>query len=168
MDAVRPQTPRMPLILGFGGVFPFAAMAGVYWWLGPLGSVGQGPGAPAEIALMLLILWGGLILAFLGGARWGRELTTPLGPGQGRTLIWAIMPSIIAWAGVGAGLPEAGSPALGLLVLIFGFLAMLTWDLLAVRAGIWPRWYAGLRVTLTAAAVASLMAGLIGVLITTL
>jgi hypothetical protein len=64
--------------------FPLAALA--YGW---------GPPAVALPALTVILTWSGVVLAFLGGVRWGMETVRPR-PRAERLLISVLSP-IVAW-----------------------------------------------------------------------
>jgi hypothetical protein len=128
----RPPIPRMAVLLGFGGLLPFAALAMAMWAAAPIH-------LPA-IALAQ-IAYGAAILSFLGAVQWGAAIVRPQ-PESGR-LIWSVIPSLIAW--IGLLLPEV----YGLGLLILGMLACYGMDQRAVAAGFLPLWYTSLRQPLT-------------------
>jgi hypothetical protein len=66
---------------------PFPAAALAYGW---------GPPDVARPALTVIINWSAVVLAFLGGARWGLETATPT-PRWTRMLISVVSP-VIAWS----------------------------------------------------------------------
>ncbi len=151
------RTPPAPLLLGLAGVGPFAAAAAGVFVFG-----GDEVDGRAQLSLALLVLWGGLVLAFLGGTRWGRALGPEFPPPGAVTLMSAVFPSIIAWVAVAVALPPVSQPVLGISILIGGFVHMLLWDLKGVRQGLWPDWYQALRIVLTLGAAMALIAGAVG------
>ena len=123
--------------LGGLGVVPFAASSAVAVLASPQIS------AHGEFALLV---YGAVILSFLGGILWGRILA--LGSvealsNQTRTLITSIVPSLIGWIAVLIG-PELGLPALAI-----AFFFMLITDLIHAKGNLFPAWYPKLRVPLT-------------------
>lgn len=153
------RAPLGALVFGFGGVAPFSLAAlGIYAFSHGWPPVEQNSEA-ARFLAYLLVLWGGLILAFLGGTRWGRALGGEAQSAGLVTLASASFPSFIAWVGVAVSLPPLGQPGLGASILVGGFVHMLLWDLQGVREGVWPRWYSALRIVLTGAASLALIAG---------
>lgn len=157
------------LFFGFAGLLPFWATAlGVHLFA----RGGMGLTANTELSqfcAQILVLWGGLILAFLGGTRWGRAVGphhVPTEDGDGApglvTFASASFPSVIAWIGVAVSLPPVNLVVLGASVLVGGFAHMLLWDLQGVREGVWPKWYSALRVILTALAGVALIVGGVG------
>ncbi|ALL11889.1 DUF3429 domain-containing protein [Caulobacter henricii] len=140
---MKPSSPIPPVVLAYGllGLIPFLAPPLVGWLL------------PEQAALAgrALALYGGLILSFLGGARWAlavREARV-----DGRVVSLAMIPTLAALAIL--LLPDAMRAAqlalLALALLIHG-----AWD-------VWSRgltaWYPRLRLVLTLGAVAGLSAG---------
>lgn len=63
----------------------------------PLAAVAYGWGAPdtARPALTVILTWSGVVLAFLGGVRWGMETVRPA-PRAERLLISVLSP-VVAW-----------------------------------------------------------------------
>lgn len=158
------RAPVGALVFGFAGVAPFAlAAAAIHAYALGVTPLTQNIDN-ANFAAHLLVLWGGLILAFLGGTRWGRAVgVDTVSPGV-FTFASAAFPSLVAWIGVAVSLPPLDQPALGASVLVGGYLHMLLWDLQSVREGVWPKWYSALRIILTALAAAALITGGLGAL----
>jgi hypothetical protein len=142
--------PRPALWLGLLGAVPFLAGAIAQWFAAP--HVGHIP------VLAASLLYGAVILSFLGGIRWG----TAIGPYGAARQAWeftgSIIPALLGW--IALLLP----PAAGLSLLIVGFLAQALWDVIAVEEGRLPAWFGQLRMILTSVAVISLMAILINVI----
>jgi len=121
--------------LTLAGLIPFVAGAAAVWldrdggdrWIGPLAA------------------YAAIILSFLAGTRWGKELAGR--DPRPATLILSNLPPVAAWLTFLPGVPDR----LQLLVLIGGLLAMLYWD--ARGSG---DWYARLRWVATIGAVLSL------------
>jgi hypothetical protein len=121
-------------VLGLAGAVPFVATSAGYC-LGP--STVRGPMSLA------LLAYAGVILSFLGGARWGMELVRH-SPPRAVVLFPSVVPSLIAWALlVGA----AWVPLKWQLVGFIGaYLAQWLWDNSSPET---PEWYAPLRTVLT-------------------
>lgn len=140
--------PRPALYLGWSGVTPFAVLS--------IGAIGlRDPGAAT--ALAALVTYGAVILSFMGAVHWGVASTHGFA-GSPRLRAWlfsvSVMPALLAW---GATLiPQRA----GLVVLAVAFLALLAFDLWAVRHRLLPAWYGPLRVQLTSAVVVCLAAAL--------
>jgi len=73
-------------IIALVALAPFPIAAGIYGW-----------GAPeaARPALTVILSWSGVILAFLGGARWGLESARPRP--RGERLLISVLSPVAAW-----------------------------------------------------------------------
>jgi hypothetical protein len=138
------RAPRAAVVLGWLGVLPLAALASAVYAGRPL---------PRDAALSGLVVYGCLILSFLGGAQWGLAIATP--QGSSRTVAYRLAISVLpSLAAFGAWyLPITGS-LLGLVAL---FVAWLIYDIATVRDESAPAWYAALRIQLTSAVVVCLL-----------
>jgi hypothetical protein len=118
-----------PVLLGAAGLLPFLA--------GAAGTVLlAGPGR--EAAANLSLVYGVIILAFLGGVHWGHALRG----GRPADFVWSVTPSLV-------GLFAALLPMTwALAVLGGGFVLAGAYDV-AFFSGRGPRWYVRLRVVLT-------------------
>ena len=135
------STPRSVLIYGLLGLIPFLAPPMIALARPDLmGRAGQ-----AEA------LYGGLILSFLGGVRWGFAVKAP--SPDPAIISLSMLPTLAALAIV-ALLGHA--PRLELLALAAALSAQWTWDVRVPEA---PTWFAGLRTLLTMGAAAGLAAG---------
>ena len=132
--------PGSALILGWLGVLPFAGLCFA---------------AATEVilsqarALEALAVYGVIILAFMGGVRWGLAIVEAPDRStlDGSALIASVLPALV---GFGCWfLPRTA----GLLVLIAGFTVLFVYDLLTSRQAQAPSWYPRLRGQLTAAVV---------------
>jgi len=138
--AAAPRAPLALSVLGALGVAPFwlPVLAGVVW-----------PQTSA-VAFDALAAYAAIILSFLAGSRLGMAITEQR-PATA-TLCLSMVPPLAAWALV--LLPIMSG--LRLVLLALSLLAHAAWD---ARAGMAPRWYAGLRWRLTFGAMAGLLAG---------
>jgi len=127
--------------LGLAGLIPFVGLAALAHL------------APASGARDWLAAYGGVILSFMGGCRWGFA-ATGLGDGPAlRPLALAVAPALFAWLSLHAPAPfDMELLALGLLVL---YLA----DLKLTKDGGAPGWWPALRLPLTLGATVSLLVG---------
>ncbi len=117
--------------LGLGGLLPFLATSIGLWW------------RDDERFLQVGLLYGAVILSFLGGIQWGFALNAKEGEGGPGRLVWSVIPSLLAWGALMA------PPFAGPLVLMGG--VVLAWlyeqrRLLSTRL---PEWYRALRHLLT-------------------
>lgn len=139
--------PGAPLALTLAGIAPFAAGAGVMW------AAEADPVLQAQAGLTLLV-YGAVILSFVGGVRWGAEIAANEAPR------WPVL-----------GLSVLGSLA-GWGLVLYGVLGALDWKVFAAAAGahllhgVWdtgaaalPAWMRRLRAVGTFGAAAALLAG---------
>jgi hypothetical protein len=113
-------------------IVPFAAPA-----LGRAAEAGQ-------------VIYAALILSFLGGARFGRAVDAA---GAGRTVALSMLPTLYAFAVIGAPAPFAGARSA---LLALGLILQWLWD---ARTMTLPPSYRRLRTVLTAGAALALLAG---------
>lgn len=139
---LQTSVPAAAKWLGFSGLIPFLA-----------GAVVSLPVAEAlrPYGLLLLLVYGAIILSFMGGVHWGAAMMR--NETDGRPFAASVVSSLVA-------LPAAliGGPA-GLLILAAGFAGLLVFDEQETRAGRLPGWYPLLRRPLTAVVVACLLIG---------
>jgi hypothetical protein len=136
------QTPRPAALLGFTGAAPFlGGLALAFFSDDPLRGWG----------LWLLLIYGAIILSFMGGVHWGAAMLRD--DASLKALGRSVLPSLLA-------LPAAAfGGALGLVLLALGFCGLLVYDESEVRAERLPLWYPKLRRPLTGIVVACLLAG---------
>lgn len=137
------RPPLSTMILGAAGLIPFVALA-----------IAVHFGAPVwgALAIKAILLYGAVILSFMGGCRWGFAAA---GLGEGpRFLPLAVStgPALLAW---GAAL--VGGRA-GLLLLSGSLLLLFVADEALTRAGGAPEWWTALRAPLSVIASAALFA----------
>jgi Protein of unknown function (DUF3429) len=139
--------PVLPFVLGIAGLVPFVGLA-IFWAFSF--------GLPRPTPILWIVWYGAAILSFLGGSRWGAEISNnPQSPNSLR-LTLAMLPPLLGWLAAILVNELAFGAALALLIAALGF--QLAWDILAIRSGIFPRWYLPLRILLTVVAVLSLQA----------
>jgi len=144
-DPDRFRVPRAALWLTAAGFLPFLALSLGTFLLPPFDQ------PRAEVGLML---YGAVILSFLGGIQWGLEMSrqgTVAGAPSLTRLGISVLPSLWAWACV------AMPFMYGTLGLAAGLGAMLAYDVYAVRKGMAPPWYPRLRIPVTLGAMISLL-----------
>ena len=137
----RRAIPPVVMIYGVLGLAPFLAP--------PL--VGLLAPDLSRLAATGLALYGGLILSFLGGARWGIAVAED--QPRAATVTLAMIPTLVGLALL--LLPPAAQTA-KLVGLAAALTVHLVWDLRSLGL---PSWYASLRTLLTAGAVVGLVAG---------
>jgi Protein of unknown function (DUF3429) len=128
--------------LGAAGLIPFALAAASQW-------ASLGPITP-DFGYRAGVIYGAVILSFLGGIRWGAVLETHRSERQAVEFAGSVLASLAAWLAL--LLP----PVMCLSLLIAGFLLQGLWDLIASEQGLLPRWFGTLRMWLTAGAASAL------------
>lgn len=138
------DAPKAAATLGLAGLIPF-----VFFALAAL----LAPPAWAVPAQTTLADYGAVILAFMGGCRWGFA-AAGLGEGAAmRPLLLSVLPALWAWVALGAPAP------MNLIMLAAGLGGLLAADLALAKAGGAPSWWPSLRWPLTLGAAASLLVG---------
>jgi len=137
--------PGSALVLGLGGLLPFICAVVVML------TNAQNLGATAAYSLLV---YGAVIVSFLGGIRWGVEISHhPQNP-RWLTLIGSVITSLIAWPAVMTG------GTIGFLMLIAAFVFQYVLDSRAVAQHQIVSWFRPLRFLLTSVVVLCLLAGL--------
>jgi len=139
--------PANAAVLGYAGLLPFVA--------GALGTVLLDDLDQAEWAGRLLVLYGAVILSFLGGVHWGVALTANRSR-PARLLVMGVVPSLVGWGSL--ALPYDQS----LVVQVAGFGLFWLYEHRVLGEGVLPRAYLDLRRRLTAVACSSLALALVG------
>lgn len=136
--------PIATVVLGYGGLLPFALLACAIW-LAPAHRV------PAQQAL---VAYGAVILSFVGALHWGfATRAESQSAAAWRSFGWSVVPALLAW--IALLLPVA----MALAVLIVTFVVHCIIDRRLVTGAGLPAWYLPLRLRLTTGAVAALAAG---------
>lgn len=137
------RIPAAALIPGLLGLLPFWGLA-----LSTLLSSGLDP----LLALMALIMYGAIILSFVGALWWGLAVhAVPPAP-RAAMFVWSVVPALIGWASI------MTEPALGLKMLIAGLVLQWILDGLLMRKvpSVIPPWVFRLRTILTLGATSAL------------
>lgn len=123
-------------LISLSGLIPFLVCLALAVWVPTL----------RDAAVFTFLLYAGLTLTFLGGARWGAELVrAPDAPHMGR-LIASAIPSIVALLAL---LPQ--TPRIATFVMLtISSAAQWAWDVHATRRGLLPSWNARLRTVMAA------------------
>lgn len=129
------QIPPSAAWLGGAGLIPFAAAA-------LLAMIAE-DGELRSLALRAFVAYSAVILAFLGGVRWGAAL----GDANWRPLALSVLPSLVAF---GCLLIEA-QDAIKVLGLVYAVVGL--FDVLRRPAPEWPAWFMKLRARLSGAVV---------------
>lgn len=124
--------------LGYGGLLPFVGSALAYFLDSHHGSMW----------LHVLLVYGAVILSFVGALHWGFAMAHPAvsGPVASKLFVWSVVPSLCGWVAL---LVE---PLFGVALLIAGFLTHYWQDVRLARTLPLPQWYLPLRMRLTVVA----------------
>ncbi len=131
--------PIPALVLGLGGLLPFWAAPALIWWE-PMWW-----GAAHHQQLV----YGALILSFLGGVHWGVALMA--GERRWPRYAWSVLPALIGWT-------CHAFQHHGTLILLCGFGVAWSIDRLSPLAEDLPVWYQHLRAILSVGAMGGLAA----------
>ena len=139
------KPPRRVAWLGYGGLLPFIALAGLAW-LRP---------EHAPFCLHALLSYGAVILSFVGALHWGFAVALPELEDDLRSAsyLWSVIPALMAW--VALLFPQK----LAFALLASGFLLQYWRDWALAKRSRLPGWYLGLRLELTVVASLCLAAG---------
>ncbi|WP_031341927.1 DUF3429 domain-containing protein [Novosphingobium lindaniclasticum] len=146
--AGRPAIPLDSRIFGYGPMLPFVAGALACWFV-PRWS---------GVAVDLTIIWGALILAFLGGVRRGFGFGDPAASTRAEILTMMVYVSL---GGLALILATAGSPVTALAVLAAGYIVVPIADTIGAAKGDVPAYFAALRPKQMSIAIVSLLAILV-------
>ena len=127
--------------LGIAGLLPFVASAAGLWLLAP---------DWASFAALALLTYAAVIVSFLGGIHWG--LAMQLSQTRPGLLIWGVLPSLLAWAGL------LLNSVWGLLLMAASLLLCYIVDCQIYRS-LWLGGWIGLRGLLTIVSVLSCLVG---------
>ena len=129
--------PKTAIWLGALGLMPFAALTATAL---------IGDGTSASTALFAVVVYGAVILSFLGGAHWGfASAGMKYQPAAAPPLlVMSVVPSLLGWVAVLLPMPWSAA------VLATAFLAILPLDRWALTHDFAPRWWLRLRIPLSA------------------
>ena len=136
--------PQPVLVLGLAGLIPFIGLSLQVATGHPLDARLTGP------ALYALLIYGAVILAFLGGIQWGLAVASADRSDAWRRYGFSVLPALVAWAGLWLGGRN------GLITLAAGVGLWGLYELWSTGLGEAPGWYGRQRLGLTVAAVAAL------------
>jgi hypothetical protein len=131
-------TPPAALWLGIAGALPFW-LAAICFFTGLAMTEGQ--------SLAVTLAYGGLMLAFLGGIRWGVALNAVNERQRARELIGGAVPVMMGLAAFFL------APPIGLSLIITALFIQALADVLSAERGTLPGWFGRLRALLTVLAV---------------
>jgi hypothetical protein len=136
------RIPFAATLLSVAGLLPIIALSLL------IASYPLATPATGRLILSALISYCAVILAFLGGIRWGAALTESNRAAQAFALAMSVIPSVIGWTSL-LFYAYRGQGLAPLTLLAAGFVTQALWDLVGAQRGILPRWFAKLRAPLT-------------------
>ncbi len=131
---------RYAQVLGYAGAAFVPALLLLAWMTPDI----------AGVIRRVIVIYGGTILAFLGGIQWGLSVSSTSARVKLRRLVASMLPPL--WSVVALSLPVNLCTA----ILLLGLCVQLIYEWLERGDAIYPVWYLPLRLQLTTA----LMAGL--------
>lgn len=144
--------PRPALILGAAGLLPFLwGVAMILLPVGILPHVWFLPDGPLG-GQVVLVRYGTIILAFMGGCLWGFAAQPGRSPSYSE-LTMTVLPAIWMFFALSSGLEVAIWAIFG------GFVALLFADISFQRTGVAPKWWMALRLPLTTVVCICLLIG---------
>jgi hypothetical protein len=139
-DHSSPRPARIAWAAALAAFLPFAALAAALLATGRTSAMS---GLLADAFKM----WSAIVLAFLGGIRFGLDMRA--GPADGRALSIATLAALSGWGAM--FLPDAWC----IPVLMVAYGAHGAWDSLAAFRGEAPAWFGNLRIVMTLLIVAA-------------
>ncbi|MBB5515287.1 hypothetical protein FHS89_001297 [Rubricella aquisinus] len=144
--------PRPALILGAAGLLPFLwAVAMILLPQGTLPALWFLPNGPNG-GQVVLVRYGTIILAFMGGCLWGFAAQPGRSPSMSE-LTMTVLPAIWIFFALSSGMDVS------IWAIFAGFLALLLADVTFQRGGIAPVWWLALRIPLTTVVCICLLIG---------
>jgi hypothetical protein len=137
--------------LGYGGLLPFVALAAAVWV----------DGSRSSLWGDALLVYGAVILSFVGALHWGFAMSQSDMSADQRThcFVWSVVPALLAW--IALLVKYAMSPKYACVLLVAGFLIHFWQDKRLVKWVSMPMWYLPLRLRLTFVACTALIVGVI-------
>ncbi|MBZ1349937.1 DUF3429 domain-containing protein [Alcaligenaceae bacterium LF4-65] len=137
------RIPRAALLPGLLGLTPFWALA-----LSTLAGTGIDP----LLALTALIMYGAIILSFVGALWWGLAIHAPANAPRDTLFVWSVIPALIGW------FATLALPDVGLRMLMAGLALQWVLDGMLMRKvpELIPSWMFRLRTMLTFGALGAL------------
>jgi len=137
------RIPKAALLPGLLGLTPFWALA--------LSTI-AGAGIDPLLALTALIMYGAIILSFVGALWWGLAVHAPAKAPRDSLFVWSVIPALIGW------FATLALPDVGLRMLMAGLALQWVLDGMLVRKvpELIPGWMFRLRTMLTFGALGAL------------
>ena len=145
-----PTAPPLPMRIPLAALIP--GLLGLIPFWGLALSAHLSTGLDPLLALMALIMYGAIILSFVGALWWGMAIhAAPTAP-RAAMFVWSVVPALIGWVAI------MTTPAIGLRMLMAGLALQWVLDGLLMRyvPNLIPGWVFRLRTMLTFGAISAL------------
>ena len=140
------RLPILAVILSTAGIIPFVLCG--------LGAVATNA-VTSQLAALVLIGYGAVILSFLGGVHWGFTLAVEHDRAERLRLGLGVIPGLLGWAALAVAIYSLQA-ALGLALLIAAFILAVVVEWRAHGRDLVPAGYIGMRIAITVVVVAIL------------
>ena len=137
---------RIAKILGYAGLIPFIIFSIRSWIEIPY----------LHNTIFVLITYAAIILSFMGAIHWGMAMSKTDNK-QNKYFITSVIPALAAWFSL--LIPEFFS----LIVLLIGFILLISYDLAVEKPQGFPNWYIPMRIKLTFVVLLSLVSALLSI-----
>ncbi len=140
------RLPILAVILSIAGIIPFVLCG--------LGAVATNA-VTSQLAALVLIGYGAVILSFLGGVHWGFTLAVEHDRAERLRLGLGVVPGLLGWAALAIAIYSLQA-ALGLALLIAAFILAVVAEWQGHGRDLVPGGYIGMRIAITVVVVAIL------------
>ena len=147
----QPASTQPPTRIPMGALLPGLLGLVPFWGLALATVVDFGIASVG--AVLALVMYGAVILTFVGALWWGMAVNAPASAPRQLMFVWSVIPALIGWfAMIGA------APDVGLRMVIAGLVLQWLLDSMLMRKvpDLFPRWVFRLRTILTSGSVAAL------------
>jgi hypothetical protein len=140
------RLPILAVILSIAGIVPFVLCG--------LGAVATNA-VTSQLAALVLIGYGAVVLSFLGGVHWGFTLAIEHDRAERLRLGLGVLPGLMGWAALAVAVYSLQA-ALGLALLIAAFILAVVAEWQGHGRDLVPGGYMGMRIAITVVVVAIL------------
>jgi len=134
-------------VLGYAGLIPFIILSIASWIEIPY----------LDNTVYALIAYAAVILSFMGAIHWGLAMSKTDNK-QSKYFIASVIPALAAWFSL------LTTEFFSLIILLTGFILLISYDLAVGKSQGFPGWYIPMRIRLTFIVVLSLIGALVSVL----
>ena len=135
---------KIAKILGYAGLIPFIILSIGSWIEIPY----------LHNIVYVLITYAAIILSFMGAIHWGMAMSKTDNK-QNKTFIISVIPALAAWFSL------LIAEFFSLIILLMGFILLISYDLAVEKSQGFPGWYIPMRIRLTFIVLLSLISTLL-------